>query len=83
MNTHSPPLLNLQSLSISPSTAGYQNPNTNNNYRYNTMFGAPAGMAAAPQPAASPDWSSGDKRSSRSGLPNVSIYYSLPKKMYG
>ncbi|KIR97410.1 cytoplasmic protein [Cryptococcus deuterogattii 2001/935-1] len=70
MNTHSPPLLNLQSLSISPSTAGYQNPNTNNNYRYNTMFGAPAGMAAAPQPAASPDWSSGDKRSSRSGLPN-------------
>ncbi|KIR25976.1 cytoplasmic protein [Cryptococcus deuterogattii LA55] len=70
MNTHSPPLLNLQSLSISPSTAGYQNPNTNNNYRYNTMFGAPTGMAAAPQPAASPDWSSGDKRSSRSGLPN-------------
>ncbi|OWZ55854.1 cytoplasmic protein [Cryptococcus neoformans 125.91] len=70
MDSRSPPLLALQSLSLSPPAAGYPNPAASSAYRYNTMFGAPAGMGTAPQPAASPDWSSANKRSSRSGLPN-------------
>ncbi|ODN76257.1 hypothetical protein L202_06186 [Cryptococcus amylolentus CBS 6039] len=67
MNAHSPPLPNLHALSIdTPHGPGGYNHPPQNNYRYNGVFGPPAGM---PQPAGSPDWSSGGKRSSRSGLP--------------
>ncbi|WVQ80959.1 hypothetical protein IAT38_003066 [Cryptococcus sp. DSM 104549] len=74
---HSPPLPNLHSLSISPPPGSYPN----NNYRYNGVFGPPVGMGA-PQPTGSPDWSSGNKRSSRSGLPSNWYDPNAPREQF-
>ncbi|WVN89206.1 uncharacterized protein L203_104423 [Cryptococcus depauperatus CBS 7841] len=82
MNTHSPPLPNLHSLSISPpphsqQQAAYSAYPT----RYSGVFGPLNGIGGigigTVLPPGSPDWSSGGKRSSRSGLP--SNWYDPPE----
>jgi hypothetical protein len=62
--SQSPPLPNLHQLSISPYNAGPPN-----DYRYNGVFGPPGpGNGGGNQ-----GWTNNSKRSSRSGLPSVSI----------
>lgn len=61
-SSQSPPLPNLQSLSISP----YGGTSPVNDYRYNGVFGPPV-PAAGTQ-----GWNNPNKRGSRSGLPPVS-----------